>query len=108
MLYDNTDTTESSGNVFSDLDLPDVDDPEIKVRLAIAVNRAIAERGLSQAAAARLFGTSQSRISTLANYKLNGLSAGRLMEFLTVLGRDVEVRIRPARGHGRIVVSEEA
>jgi len=39
-------------------------------------------------------GVAQSKVSLLANYKLDGFSVERLMQFLTALDRDVEIRIR--------------
>lgn len=98
----------SSGNVFNDLELSEVTEEKIKVRLAVAINRAIKERNLKQTEAARILATKQPKVSALANYKLSGFSAGRLMEFLTALDRDVEVTITPAHGHGRIVVRQAA
>jgi predicted XRE-type DNA-binding protein len=99
---------QSSGNVFEDLGRPDADEKKTKVALAIAINHALVARKISQAEAARLLGTEQPKISALANYKLAGFSAARLMQFLTALGRDIEIIIRPSHGHGRILVHEDA
>jgi predicted XRE-type DNA-binding protein len=41
-----------SGNVFADLGLPDAEELDTKVRLAVAVNRLLESRRLTQAAAA--------------------------------------------------------
>ena len=79
---------------------------KVKVRLAVAVNRAIRERELKQTEAAALLGTEQPKVSALANYKLSGFSIGRVMEFLTALNRDVDVNITRACRHGRIAVHE--
>jgi predicted XRE-type DNA-binding protein len=98
--------TESSGNVFADLGLPDAADQKLKVRLAVAVNDALKERRLTQKEAADLFGCSQPEISALANYKLRGFSIGRLLEFLTALDRDIEIGIRKTQGPGHIDVRE--
>jgi len=64
------------------------------------------EQGLLQRDAAKLFGCTQPEISVLANYKLRGFSVIRLMEFLTVLDRDVEIGIRKIQRHGHIKVQE--
>jgi predicted XRE-type DNA-binding protein len=104
----NEGVTVGSGNIFDDLGLPEGSEKKVKVRLGVAINRAIRERNLKQAEAADLLGTAQSKVSALANYKLSGFSIGRLMEFLTALDRDVDVNITPAHRHGRIAVHELA
>lgn len=95
-----------SGNVFADLGFPDAEELKTKVQLAVAIRREITERGWSQAEAAELLGINQPKVSALLRYRLDGFSVERLMNFLTALGHDVEIIIRPRRaGHaGRIFV----
>ncbi|MDH3475177.1 MAG: helix-turn-helix domain-containing protein [Rhodospirillales bacterium] len=62
--------------------------------MAVNVNRILQGRHLKQAEAAAVLGVAQSKVSLLANYKLDGFSVERLMQFLTALDRDVEIRIR--------------
>jgi predicted XRE-type DNA-binding protein len=83
----------SSGNVFADLGLPDAAELDTKVRLAVAVNRLLESRWLTQAAAATALSISQPKISALKHYKLQGFSVERLMTFLTALGSDIEIRV---------------
>jgi predicted XRE-type DNA-binding protein len=100
--------TRSSGNVFNDLHLPNADEKQTKVLLAVAINQIIASQELSQVAAARRLKINQPKISALANYRLEGFSVERLMHFLTALDRDVEIVIRPqprSRKDARILVS---
>lgn len=97
----------SSGNVFADLGLPDAAELDTKVRLAVEINRLIAAQRLTQATAAARLEVSQPKISALKNYRLEGFSVERLMNFLLALGQDVEIRITPrrtSRATGRIVV----
>jgi predicted XRE-type DNA-binding protein len=97
----------SSGNVFTDLGLPKAKELDTKVRLAVAINRELDARELTQAAAAAKLSISQSKVSLLKHYKLKGFSVERLMLILTALGSDIEIRIRPpasGRRAGRIVV----
>ncbi len=84
----------SSGNVFADLGLRDAGEKQTRVRLAVAINQIIQERRLSQTAAARLLSINQPKISALVNYRLNGFSVERLMNFLNALDRDVEIVVR--------------
>lgn len=100
--------TAGSGNVFADLRLPNPEEEQTKVRLAVAINQIVAGRSLSQSAAARCLKINQPKISALANYRLDGFSVERLMHFLTALDRDIEIVIRPkprSRKGARILVT---
>src|ERR1700686_4896420 len=81
----------SSGNVFADLGLPNAEEEKTKVRLAFEINRIIENRRLSQIAAARRLKINQPKISALSNYRIDGFSAERLINFLTALDRDGEI-----------------
>ena len=97
----------STGNVFADLSLRDGVELDTKVRLAIEIVRALDDRQLSQAAAAKVLGINQPKVSAVRRYKLEGFSVERLMTFLTALGRDVEIRVtapRKTASPGRILV----
>ncbi len=88
-----------SGNVFADLGLADADQELMKARLTLRIARIIKERGLTQAQAAKILGIQQPHVSALARNRAGTFSAGRLMEFLTALGQDVEITVRTARKH---------
>jgi len=95
-----------SGDVLVDLGFPDADERRLRVQLAIRINELVAERRLTQARAAQLFGIPQPHVSELKHYKLNRFSSERLLRFVTLLDRDVEIIIRPkAEGHETGVVS---
>jgi predicted XRE-type DNA-binding protein len=89
-----------TGNVFADLGYADAGERTLKVELAMQVNRILEERGLAQERAARLLGIRQPHVSDLVRYRLNRFSVERLMDFLTRLGKDVQIRI-VARPSGR-------
>jgi len=99
----------SSGNVFADLGLHNAGEQQTRVRLAVAINQIIEARHLSQTAAARLLEINQPKISALVNYRLEGFSVERLMNFLNALDRDVEIVIRKkprSKRAARIVVTD--
>ena len=83
-----------SGNVFADLGLPDAEERQTKLRLALALNTVIGAQRLTQAAAAARLGLNQPKVSALRNYKLEGFSVERLMTLLNALDRDIEIVIR--------------
>ena len=89
-----------SGDVFVDLGFADAGERKLRVQLAKQLNDVIGERRLTQAKVAVLFGIPQPHVSELRNYKLTRFSSERLLRFLTLLDRDVEIVIRrKARGH---------
>ena len=77
----------SSGNVFADLGLPDAGELDVKVRLAVRINRLLAVQRLSPLTAAARLEVSESKLSALRNYRLEGFSVEGLMSFLLALGR---------------------
>ena len=77
----------SSGNVFADLGLLDAIDLDTKVRLAVKINKLVAAQRLSQTRAAVLLDLSQPEIAALRNYRLDGFSVERLMNFIAALGK---------------------
>lgn len=85
----------SSGNVFADLGYKLPAEALAKAKLALKICELINERHLSQAAAAKLLGVDQPKISALINGKLSGFSTDRLFRFLNALDREVEVIVRP-------------
>jgi predicted XRE-type DNA-binding protein len=102
------DVIPSSGNVFADLGLTNAQEKQIKVRLAIVINQIIQSRRLSQTAAALHLKVNQPKVSALSNYRLDGFSVERLMNYLTALDQDVEIvirrKLRSQKG-GRIAVT---
>jgi predicted XRE-type DNA-binding protein len=96
----------SSGNVFADVGLPESEQELLKAKLTLQVHRLLKECGLTQAEAAKLLGTTQPQISALIGLKPVSISTGRLMEFLTILGQDVKITVKPAlrRGAGHLTV----
>ena len=84
-----------SGNVFQDLGLPDADERQLRTQLAVRLNDLLVAENLTQTAAARLLGISQPHVSELKHYKLARFSSERLLHFITLLNRDVEIFIRP-------------
>jgi predicted XRE-type DNA-binding protein len=87
---------ESSGNVFADLGFPHSERELVKAKLTVQIYRLLKDRGLTQAEAAKLLGTTQPQISALMRCRPASVSEGRWIEFLTTLGQDVEVTVKPS------------
>jgi predicted XRE-type DNA-binding protein len=102
--------TESSGNVFADIGLPEPEEELTKAQLASHIRQVIKRRRLTQVAAARLMGIDQPKVSALLNGRLANFSSERLIRLLTALGQDVDITVRAKprnRAHGRIRVLGE-
>ncbi|HYL77746.1 MAG TPA: helix-turn-helix transcriptional regulator [Bryobacteraceae bacterium] len=89
--------TEGSGNVFADLGLPHPEQEMTKARLTLQICRLIRQRDMTQAEAAKLLGIKQPHVSLLMRNRSGSFSIGRLIDFLTALGQDVEINVRPTR-----------
>lgn len=103
-----SDVVQSSGNVFADLGLSNAEEKQTKVRLAVAIHQIVQNQQLSQVGAARRLHVNQPKISALLNYRLDGFSVERLMNFLNALDCDVEIVIRRkprSRRAARILVT---
>jgi predicted XRE-type DNA-binding protein len=88
----------SSGNVFADLNLPEADDLLAKAELAARIIAEIRRRRITQAQAAAILGIDQPKISALKQGKLTGFSIERLMRFLLLLGRDIQITVKERAG----------
>jgi predicted XRE-type DNA-binding protein len=82
-----------SGNVFADLKITDADEYLAKAKLAARIFQIIKGRRLTQAAAGKLLGINQPKVSALLNGRLDGFSTDRLFRFLTALGCDVRISV---------------
>ena len=99
--------TESSGNVFADMGLPEPEEELTKAQLASHIRQVIKRQRLTQVAAAAVMGIDQPKVSALLNGRLSNFSSERLMRLLTALGQDVDITVRAKprdREHGRIRV----
>lgn len=101
---------QSSGNVFADIGLSNPEERLAKADLAIRITETIRARRLTQTEAARMLKIDQPKISRLLRGQLSGFSTERLMHFLTMLGRDVEIAVKAAprsrrHGHLRVVAA---
>lgn len=90
------DYEDSSGNVFADLGFRNAKQEMLKAKLTVEIYRLLKKRGVTQQEAAKLLGITQAQVSALMRCKPVSVSVGRLMEFLTVLGQEIEVTVKPA------------
>ena len=86
----------STGNVFRDLGFSREEAEHLRLRseLMAQLGQLIAERGLTQAAAARLLGVTQPRVSDLVRGKIGLFSIDTLVDMLAHAGIRVEVTLK--------------
>ena len=70
----------SSGNVFSDLGLPDSEELMVKAKLLARISQVISQRKLTQVAAGKLLGMDQPKVSDLVRGKTTKFSTERLIK----------------------------
>ena len=100
-----TDYEEGSGNVFADLGVPHSAQELLRARLTLQIYRIVKERRLTQAQAGEILGIKQPHVSLLMRNRSGSFSVERLMDFLTALGHDVEIRVtRTRKRHGDMSV----
>jgi predicted XRE-type DNA-binding protein len=87
----------SSGNVFADLELPDAEKLKIKTGLVIEIRKAIQALNLTQQMAAKRMGITQPKVSDMMRGDFTNLSERKLMDCLTRLGYDIEIKVRPTK-----------
>ena len=86
-----------SGNMFADLGLPNPEQELLKAHLTLQIYRIVKARGLTQARAGEILGIKQPHVSVLMRNRAGNFSVGRLLEFLTALGQDVRITVKPTR-----------
>ena len=90
--------TRSSGNVFLDIGFSKQEAENLRVRadLMIRARQIIRSRRLTQAAAAKLFGVSQPRVSDLVRGRIGLFSIDALVTMLAHARMTVVLDVRPA------------
>ena len=96
-LMDGIEVQQGSGNVFADLGLADAEKLKIKTGLVIEIRKAMRSCGLTQQDAAKRMGITQPKVSDMMRGDFTNLSERKLMDCLTRLGYDIEIKVRPAK-----------
>lgn len=102
------DVHRGSGNVFADLGLPDAEKLQIKTCLVIQIRKAMQTQGLTQVKAAKRMGISQPKVSDMMRGDFTNLSERKLMDCLTRLGYDIDIKVNPTKsevGHLRFAAA---
>lgn len=107
-LVDGVEVQRGSGNVYADLGLPDAEKLKIKTGLVIEIRKAIQRLELTQQEAAKRMGLTQPKVSDMMRGDLSNLSERKLMDCLTRLGYNIEIKVKPTKepvGHLMLAVA---
>ena len=95
-----TNVERSSGNVFADLDFSEPDLHMLKAELVVRIDDILCKRGITRTETAQLLGLTRLEVSRILRGDFRAYSLERLLRFVTALGRDVDIVIRPSRSAG--------
>ena len=84
----------SCGNPFADIGVENPEEELIKAKLVLEIEQSIKRKNLTQAAAAKVMGINQPKVSALLHRKLDGFSVECLIRFLNTLGQDIDIVVR--------------
>lgn len=87
----------SSGNVFADLELDQPEEFLARAKLLNDVSTLIKNCGLSQHEVAEKLGITQPKVSMLVSGRLSAFSTDTLLNYLSTLGCEVQIRVKKPR-----------
>ncbi len=93
-----TEIETGSTNVYADLGIADPAEMLVKAQLAGKISEIIRQRRLTQTQAAQLLGMTQPKLSHMLRGQFRGISEAKMLEYLTKLGRDVEIVVKGDSG----------
>jgi predicted XRE-type DNA-binding protein len=85
-----------SMNVYTDLGVADADEMLVKAQLATKIAEIIKLRKLTQTQASSLLGITQPKLSNMLRGRFRGISETKMLECMTLLGRDVQIVVKSA------------
>ncbi len=94
-IEENIEFEMSSGNVFADLGFDNAEEMLLKSELVRQINSTIKGRELNSAQAKSLLNIDDAMLSNLSRGRLTELTLENLFRYLNMLGRDLEVVLKP-------------
>jgi len=85
-----------SMNVYADLGVANADEMLVKAQLATKIAEIIKVRKMTQVQAASQLGMPQPKLSNMLRGQFRGISETKMLECLTLLGRDVQIVVKSA------------
>jgi predicted XRE-type DNA-binding protein len=94
-IEDNIEFEIGSGNVFADIGFDNAEEMQFKSELVRQINQIIKSRELTSIQVRDLLNLDEAMLSNLSRGRLTELTIERLFRYLNVLGRDLEVVLKP-------------
>ncbi len=85
----------SSGNVFADIGFDNAEEMLLKSELVRQVNRTIKDRDLNPIQVKKTLNLDENMLSNLTQGRLTELTIENLFRCLNILGRDLEIVLKP-------------
>ena len=85
----------SSGNVFADIGFENAEEMLLKSELVRQINKTIKGRELTSTQARELLNLNEEVLDSLSSGKLTEFTLESLFRYLNILGRDLEVVLKP-------------
>lgn len=85
----------SSGNVFADIGFANAEEMLLKSELVRQINKTIEERELTPIQTRDMLDLNEETLSNLSKGRLTVLTLENLFRYLNILGRDLEVILKP-------------
>jgi predicted XRE-type DNA-binding protein len=85
----------SSENVFADIGFDNAEEMLLKSELVRQINKTIKERELTSVQTRDLLNINEEMLSNLSKGRLTELTLENLFRYLNILGRDLEVVLKP-------------
>jgi predicted XRE-type DNA-binding protein len=98
----------SSGNVFADMGFENAEEMQFKSELVRQINQTIKSRELTSIQVRDLLSIDEAMLSNLSRGRLTELTIEHLFRYLNILGRDLEVVLKPpstASSQGKLTVT---
>ncbi len=96
-IKEDVDYEVSEGNIFEALGLNQPQDLLVRSKLLMEVSDLIERSCLSQHEVAKKLGITQPKVSMLVGGKLSAFSTDTLLHYLSILGCEVEIRLKKPR-----------
>lgn len=94
-IGENIEFETSSGNVFADIGFENAQEMLFKSELVRQINHTIKGRDLNSAQTKDLLNIDEDMLSNLSRGRLTELTIENLFRYLNILGRDLEVVLKP-------------
>ena len=93
----------STDNIFADLGLADSEEMKIRSDLLSEVSALIRSSGLPQKEMAVILGISAPKVSAIMSGKINDFSNETLMNYLILLGCNVEIKVLTPHSGSKVI-----